>query len=193
MSLSTQSLSNADIRPPRLMPSTCIEKIGLSFHFFTCRRIRNALKAPDIVSGCSRHHTLTLANPIHDHLGCPYHSPSPSPGAYQNTSKVMYKPWNLPTSLVGTLPVSSQDSVLSNAHSTSLLDAPTTGYNYATQDVTFGILVQMVDFSFRRMLSDNKPVRPGGVILSSDAGCPKLAAISPDFFSPGYVKVKPMQ
>ena len=47
-----------------------------------------------------------------------------------------------------------------------------------------------MDFSFRRIISDYKLVRPGGIVLSSDAGCPKLAAISPVLFSPGYVKVQ---
>ena len=39
-------------------------------------------------------------------------------------------------------------------------------------------------------MSDHKLVRPGGIVLSSDAGLPKLAAISPGLFSPGYSKVK---
>ena len=63
-------------------------------------------------------------------------------------------------------------------------------YSHATQDVTLEALVQMVDSSLRRMISDNKPGRPGGIVLSNDAGHPKLSAISPDLFSPGYIKVK---
>lgn len=91
-----------------------------------------------------------------------------------------------------TSPVSSQDSVLSAGQSTSSLNAPVISYSHATQDVTLQALVQMIDSSLRRMISDNKHGRPGGIVLSSDAGHPKLAAISPDLFSPGYIKVKPI-
>ena len=76
--------------------------------------------------------------------------------------------------------------------SASSLDTRTAGHRYAIQEVKFETLVQLVDNSLRRMMSDCKVVRPGGVVLSSDAGCPKLAAISPALFSPGYVKVRLM-
>ena len=100
------------------------------------------------------------------------------------------EPWTFPISSVGTSPVSSQDSVLSNVHSTSSLDGLATSHGYATQEVNLEILVQMMNSSLQTMMSGNKPVRPGGIVLSSDAGYPKLAAISPDLFSPGYVKVQ---
>ena len=94
--------------------------------------------------------------------------------------------WTFATLSDNTSPVSSQDSVLSAAQSTSI------SCSHAIQDVTLEALVQMVDSSLRRMMSDNKHGRPGGIVLSNDAGHPKLAAISPDLFSPGYVKVKPI-
>ena len=102
------------------------------------------------------------------------------------------RPWTFAPLLDNTSPVSSQDSVLSAGQSTSSLNAPMISYSHATQDVTLEALVQMIESSLRRMMSDNKPGRPGGIVLSSDAGHPKLAAISPDLFSPGYVKVKPI-
>ena len=100
-----------------------------------------------------------------------------------------YAPWGLPTPSIGTLPVSSQESISFNGHCTSSLNMPT-GHKYATHQVKLEVLVKLLDFSFRRMISDYRLVRPGGIVLSSDAGCPKLAAISPALFSPGYVKVQ---
>ena len=102
-----------------------------------------------------------------------------------------YAPWVSPTPSIGTSPVSSQDSISINAHCTSSLNTPI-GHGYATHEVKLEILVKLVDFSLRRMISDCKLVRAGGIVLSSDAGCPKLAAISPVLFSPGYVKVQPI-
>ena len=192
VSLSSRSSSNADIRAPSWTPSTCIEKIGLSFHFSTCRRTRNALRAPVTVSESGTQLTFPLTEPIDDHLGRCYHSPLSLLGGSQDTLMERRTPLSFPTSSVGASPVNSQGSVLSNSHSTSSLDAPTILRTYATQEVNIEILVQMVDSSLRRMMSDNKPVRSGGIVLSSDAGCPKLAAISPALFSPGYIKVQPI-
>ena len=174
------------------MPSTCIETIGLSFHFSTCRRTRNALRAPATVSASSVSHTLPSTKIIHDQLEHCYYSSLSSPESYIDTLTDRGRPWTFASLLDDTSPLSSQDSFLSAGQSTSSLNAPTISYSHATQDVTLEALVQMVDSSLRRMMSDKKPGRPGGIVLSSDVGHPKLAAISPDLFSPGYVKVKPI-
>lgn len=189
ISLSAQSLSNADVKPPRGTPTTCIESIGLSFHFSTCRRTRNALSAPITVSGNDIQHTRTLTESIDDHLDHGYHSPLPSLRGPQNTMIDSCTPFTSTTLLVGASPVNHNNSVIANTHIFTL-DSSATRYKYATQEVKNEILVQMVDSSIRRMMSDNKSVRPGGIILSSDPGCPKLAAISPALFSPGYLKVQ---
>ena len=150
------------------------------------------MRAPVTVPASSVSHTLTSAKPIDDQLDHRYDSSLSSPEGYPDTSKDKGRLWTFANLLDNTLPVSSQDSVLSAAQSTSSLNAPMISYSHATQDVTLEALVQMVDSSLRRMISDNKPGRPRGIVLSSDAGHPKLAAISPDLFSPGYVKVKPI-
>ena len=96
------------------------------------------------------------------------------------------------TSSVGTSPESSQDSVSSNTHWVHPPDNPTTCRSYIVQQVELETLVQLVDSSLRRLLSDYQPVRSGGIVLSSDDGFLKLAAISPPLFSPGYAKVDPV-
>ena len=95
-----------------------------------------------------------------------------------------HAPWILGGSLVEPSPVSSQGSVSPNTY----ISSPPR-HRYATHDVKLEILVQVMDSSLRRMMSDYGLARPGGVLLSSDAGFPKLAAISPALFSPGHVKV----
>ena len=174
------------------MPYTCIETIGLSFHFSTCRRTRSALRASDTVHEGSVSHTLTSTTSIDDQFDRRYDSSLSLPEGYPDTLMNKGRLWTFATSSDDTSPVSSQDSVLSAAQSTSSLHNPMVSYSHATQDVTLEALVQMIDSSLRRMMSENKPGRPGGIVLSSDAGHPKLAAISPDLFSPGYAKVKSM-
>lgn len=189
ISLSAHSSINADVKPPKGTPTTCIENIGLSFHFSACRRTRTALSAPVIVSGNGLQHTPTSTENIDDHPDRGYHSPLLSLGGSQETIIDSCTPFTSTTSLVGASPVNHHNSAISNTHP-STLNFPATRYKYATQEVKHETLVQMMDSSIRRMMSDNKSVRPGGIILSSDAGCPKLAAISPALFSPGYLKVQ---
>ena len=172
------------------MPSTCIETITLSFHFSPCRRIRNASRAP--VSASSGSHTLISTEPIDNQLDHRYNSSLSLAEGYPDTLMDKGRQWTFAALSDNISPVSSQDSVFSAAQTTSLFNARMISYSHATQDVTLDAIVQMVDSSLRRMMSDQKPGRLGGIVLSSDAGHPKLAAISPDLFSPGYVKVKPI-
>lgn len=185
ISLSAQLSSSADVNPPRWTPTACIESIGLSFHFSTGRRTRIALSAPLALSVKGIQHTRTSRENVDDHLDHGYHSPLSSLGRSQDTIRDNC--------------TSSVDASLMNHHNTvmpylhkSTPNTPPTRYKYITQEVRHEILVQMVDSSIRRMISDSKSVRPGGIVLASDPGYPKLAAISPALFSPGYLKVKPI-
>lgn len=194
VSLSNQSSTNADIRPPRCSPSTCLEDIGMTFYFSACRRTRDVSRAQVAVSGSAIEHTLSSISPIDEDFER-YYSPMSLPGGPKGVHGILtdgYTRWILGGSSVDNSPVSSQGSVSSNTYSTSSLEVLPPRPRYATQGVKLEILVRLMDSSLRRMISDCKPVRPGGVVLSSDAGCPKLAAIFPALFSPGYVKVKPV-
>ena len=150
------------------------------------------MRAPVTVSASSVSHALTSTKSIDDQLDHRYYSSLLSSEGYPDDLMDKDRLWTFATSLDHTSPASSQGSVLSAGQSTSSLNAPMISYSHATHDVTLEALVQMVDSSLRRMMSDKKPGRPGGIVLSSDAGHPKFAAISPDVFSPGYVKVKPV-
>lgn len=164
----------------------------MTFHFSTCRRTRNVSESR-VTSGIQ--HTSASTNPTDEHLNRRYYSLLSSSGGCQG---VLDNPMDgyarciLGAPSVSTSPMSSQGGVSSNTHISSSLDTPITRPRYATQEVKFEVLVQLVDSSLRRMMSDCKPVRPGGVVLSSDAGCPKLAAISPALFSPGHFRVRPI-
>ena len=153
------------------------------FHFSTCRRTRNTPRALYSVSGTSIQHAATSTNTTNEQCARGYYPLLSSPGGPQDTIMDTYASWVLPTPSVGTSPVSSQDSCTSSP-------STPTGHSYAIHEVKLESLVKLVDSSFRRMISDYKLGRPGGIVLSSDAGCPKLAAISPVLFSPGYVKVQ---
>ncbi len=186
VSLSAQSSSVTDTKPPRWIASVCLEEIRLIFHFSTCRRTRNA---SPVVSEGGIQHTFTSSYPVAEHLDRYYYSPLSSLEGLSDTITNKFAPWNLGPSLDSTSPVNSQGSGSSNSHSTTSHETPTIRHRYSIQEVKVEILVQLVDSSLRRMLSDYKPVRHRGVVLASDDGCPKLAAISPVLFSPGYVKV----
>lgn len=191
ISLSAQSSSNADVRPPKYAPSACLEDLGMTFHFSTCRRTRSVSRAQVALPGSGIQHTFASTTPVDGNLDRHYYSPLSSPGGSKGVLDILtdgHARWILGASSVATSPVSSQSSVSFSMCDESSLDTPTTRHRYATQEVKLEILVQLMDFSLRRMISDYRPVRTGGVILSSDAGCPKLAAISPALFSPGYVK-----
>lgn len=195
ISLSAQSSSNADARPPKYAPSACLEDLGMTFHFSTCRRTRSVSRAQVALPGSGIQHTFASTTPVDGHLDRHYYSPLSSPGGSKGVLDILtdgHARWILGASSVATSPVSSQSSVSFSMCDESSLDTPTTRHRYATQEVKLEILVQLMDSSLRRMISDYRPVRTGGVILSSDAGCPKLAAISPALFSPGYVKVQPI-
>ena len=60
---------------------------------------------------------------------------------------------------------------------------------YSTHKVDFEELVRIVNASLHIMICDRRPAKAGGIILSSDKGYPKLAALSPALFSPGYARV----
>lgn len=62
-------------------------------------------------------------------------------------------------------------------------------FEYSTHKVDLEELFRIVNASLHIMICDRRPAKAGGIILSSDEGYPKLAALSPALFSPGYVRV----
>ena len=195
ISLSAHASSNANIITPSHIPSMCLENIGMTFHFSSCRRTRHALKAQAALSGSGvqhvQHSSALPTGSDDEHLGRPCFSTFPSPGGPQisDTLADKYAPWIPVASSIRASPLSSQGSVSSTTHNTPSHNTSPTSHKYAIHEVKFETLVKLVDCSLRRMISDCKLVRQGGIVLSSDVGSPKLATISPTLFSPGYVKV----
>lgn len=168
----------------------------MTFFFSSCRRTRLASK-PQVTLSTNTVHYIEAppTDPVYQHFDRPYFAPFSLPGGLQRVhdSQTDQSAPRFPIlSSVGTLPVSSQGNASSNTHSTSSHDIFSRCHRYAIQEVKFEALVQLVDSGLRRMMSDCKPVKQAGIILSSDIGFPKLATISPTLFSPGYAKVRPI-
>ena len=182
-------------RPPICVQSVCLTEIRMTFQFSNCRRTKTPLRAQVAVSGSGGLHNLVSTHPIDEYLEKRHDSQLSSREGSQGVPDNLAETCDLRflrTSSVGTSPESSQDSVSSNTRWLHPLDNPTICSSYTVQQVELKNLLQLVDTSLRRMLSDYQPVRSGGIVLSSDDGFLKLAAISPPLFSPGYAKVDPV-
>lgn len=181
-------------RPPICVQSVCLTEIRMTFQFTNCRRTKTPLRAQVAVSGSGGLHELVSTHPVEDLERGHYSQLSSREGSQGVPDNLAERcDLRIPRTLsVGTSPETSQDSVSSNTHWVHPLDNPTTCRSYTVQEVELDSLVQLVDSSLRRMLSDYQPIRSGGIVLSSDDGFLKLAAISPLLFSPGYAKVDPV-
>ena len=167
----------------------------MTFQFSNCRRTKTPLRAQVAVSGSDGLHDLVSTRPVDEYLRRGNYPQLSSRERSQGVSENLAERCDLRflrISSVCTSPESSQDSVSSNTHCVHPLDPldnPKTCRSYKVQEVELKTLVQLMDSSLRRMLSDYQPIRSGGIVLSSDDGFLKLAAISPSLFSPGYAKV----
>ena len=179
-------------RPPICVQSLYLTEIRMTFQFSNCRRTKTLLRAQVAVSGSGG---LVSTHPVDENLGSGHYSHSSSQEGSQGIPDNLAERCDLRfsrTSSVGTSTQSSQDSVSFNTRWVHPLDDPKTCRSYTKQEVELDTLVRLVDSSLRRMLSDYQPIRSGGIVLSSDDGFLKLAAISPPLFNPGYAKVDPV-
>ena len=118
ISLSAHASSNANIIPPSHIPFMCLENIGMTFHFSSCRRTRHNSKAQGAMSGSDvqhvQHSSALPTSSDDEHLGRPCFSTFPPPGVPQSISDTLadkYTPWNPVDSSIRTSPLSSQGSV----------------------------------------------------------------------------------
>ena len=72
---------------------------------------------------------------------------------------------------------------------TPSLESSTSRFEYSTHKVDLEELFKIVNASLHVMICDRRPAKAGGIVLSGDEGYPKLAALSPALFSPGYARV----
>ena len=85
--------------------------------------------------------------------------------------------------------MSSTKTLQSAEACTPSFESSTPRSEYATHNVDLEELFKIVNASLNIMICDRRPAKAGGIVLSSDEGYPKLAALSPALFSPGYVRV----
>ena len=72
---------------------------------------------------------------------------------------------------------------------TPSFESSTSRIEYSTHKVDLEELFKIVNASLHVMICDRRPAKAGGIVLSGDEGYPKLAALSPALFSPGYARV----
>ena len=72
---------------------------------------------------------------------------------------------------------------------TPSLESSSSRYVYSTHNVDLEELFKIVNASLQIMICNRRPAKAGGIVVSSDEGYPKLAALSPALFSPGYAQV----
>ena len=60
---------------------------------------------------------------------------------------------------------------------------------YALQEVKMQHVLKLMNHSLLLTFCDRKPTKSEGIILSNDLGGPRLTAVSPALFTPGYFEV----
>jgi len=212
ISLTRQALSENDTNPPSGVPAACVESINLVMQFSACRRCRvpfknagndpQSRKVLEQRAPTDRHLTYDRPRELQDLPTLSQERPKLDVAADDDNRSLA----SSSTIRTATSPPSSQNSISSIPSLSSATDglhsfrSTATRYVYATHEVHFKDLVKIVDASLQTMISDHTPTKYSGnrgrqpkdvpIVLSSDEGRPKLAAISPALFSPGYLDVR---
>lgn len=212
ISLTRQAASQADVKPPSGVPSVCLENISMVLCLSTCRRSRLSSKAR-ADSNKSRD-TLNENAALGAHLRCnnvdkrwdshmlslkwaqDIRDPSEERSRFGiakaelNPSRIMTDPFSMKTSpTISGSTVSSKSSLSQSTDGMYITGRCPQRHGYAIHEISFRDLLMMVDMSLRTMISGHLATRSVGIILSSDAGYPKLVDASPALFCPGYFKV----
>ena len=208
-----------DARPPRSIPSACLEAIQIVLKCSACRRTRIPSKTleqtrthrEDIGQRDSAMFPLMLdeEQPIWDY-GQPSEDWAIAGADFQNgenwpESGVEFNEhgfWESPNnsqSSTNTLTdsqnsnssFSSQNSALDRSLSFDSFSARSEGFRYAKHEVKSENIFNLLNDSMSILFYDRRPRKLAGVVLASDTGFPRLPATSPALFSPGYLEVRP--
>ena len=202
----------SNVNPPRSVPSVRLEAVNLVFSLSTCRRIRtksqgqhgsNQTKhdqkrsqgirnAEDSLELAWESGQLSTARPsvVNDTPSDDQsHGASLEIGATstlwnQNRSQsAMTTPFGSQRSDSS---IASLNSVRCSSYSSS---QDSLHRSYVVQEVKFEHVLRLLNDSLSIAFCDRRPRKSRGVIVSKDTGFPRLDAISPALFSPGYLEV----
>ncbi len=214
ITLTGQPSSHTSVQPPAGVPSARLESVSFTMKLSTCRRTRLPMKEQkhlalrewnvnesqtrkpyDIRESSDRCRDLPCQSHIlgrmigrdeqGEHLsksGLPLGSnelPSASRHIVSGTPSIMRSSDSM-----------SSIKILQSAEAcTPSLESSTPRSEYSTHKVDLEDLFKIVNASLHIMICGRRPAKAGGIVLSSDEGYPKLAALSPALFSPGYARV----
>ena len=218
ISLTGQPSSHAIVMPPKGAPVVCLEAINLTLKFSPCRRSRT-LERPQSYGVRPKRNLNSIrrkeAYVTYEHQGQYWSSLQASRGWGNMTreDQEIGRPWTTTSSTNDSehqrdsnqrqsITVSPPDSHDSISYSDTLVSRtnrpiPFCGHpfqsRHAIHEINFEDMLKLVNASLYTMIVDRMPGTRGnvaGIIMSGDAGYPKLAALSPVLFSPGYAQVR---
>lgn len=206
---------DANVDAPGDFPSACLESIRLVFRFSTCRRTRvlpNTQRLVKVAGHDVGQTGMLNINATNDHLdshldsaqllqawprehiNAPGQENHRQTGSLPDTESLSWDESYFPTtaawlatSQTKVSPNPSQSSMTGSLHSSRPSSEKSI---FIIHEATFENVVNLLNASLSLLICDRRNAKRRGVILSSDSGFSRLVAISPVFFSPGYLEVQ---
>ena len=214
ITLAGQPSSHMNVQPPASVPSARLESVSFTMKLSTCRRTRLPIKErkqlamrEGNVNGSQSWEPCDDREKLYSlrDMPCQSHILVPMIGEDEQTEHLsesgpMVGSKDLPSASWHT--VSGMTSTMRFVQSMSPTktlqpaegckpspESSTSRFKYSTHKVDLEELFKIVNASLHVMICDRRPAKAGGIVLSGDEGYPKLAALSPALFSPGYARV----
>ena len=203
-----------NVRPPAGVPSARLESVSFTMKLSTCRRTRLPINERKQLAMRERNVNESQNRKPYDNresldrrwdLSCQSHNLTHMIGEdehreHLSESGPLIGSKELPSALkhVMSETISTMRSVESISSAKELeaaeactpsLECSPSRFEYSTQKVDLKEFFKIVNASLHVMICDRRPAKAGGIVLSGDEGYPKLAALSPALFSPGYARV----
>ncbi|KAK0514218.1 hypothetical protein JMJ35_002835 [Cladonia borealis] len=213
ITLTGQPSSHMNVQPPAGVPSARLESVSFTMKLSTCRRTRLPMKERKHLAMREGNVNESQTRKPYDgresldrrrDLPCRSYILVPMIGEDAQTE---HRTKSGPLIGSNELPSASWHTVSGTISTTRSLDSmsatkplqsakactpsfktSTPHSEYSTHKVDLEELFKIVNASLHIMVCDRRPAKAGGIILSSDEGYPKLAALSPALFSPGYAR-----
>ena len=207
--LTREPNEHQNVHPPTDVPSICLEAVNLVLSLSACRRIRKQSQSQQASYRAKRDEKrsrsfLRLPEPACESgqpsIRQPVVEDAPSndqsygaslESGAAHTGNMSSSQFSLMTS-VNSLTSDSSISSLSSVRNASYPSSqdPLQRPMYAVHEVKFDDVLRMLNDSLSIAFCDRRPRKTSGVILSRDTGFPRLDAVSPALFSPGYLEVR---
>ncbi len=214
ITLTGQPSSHMNVKPPTGIPSARLESVNFIMNVSTCRRTRLPMNEQRQLAVCARNvnesqtrKSRNARETLDRRRDLPWQSHIPvrmiggdEEGGHLSESGLLVGPNERPSAarhvVFGTTSIMRSVDSMSSTKTLKSVEACTPSFEssaprseYATHKVDLEELFKIVNASLHIMICDRRAVKAGGIVLSSDEGYPKLAALSPALFSPGYARV----